>query len=119
MPYRIRPGLARVFVQVAALVLLGLTSAPAPDTVRRPPGRRILVAAAEAVGRPPYPSGRRPSTASEARPPSCIRPYLVAHEQRMRRRVPVVALDGIAIGPRAIHRHLVGSPAGASLAAAA
>jgi hypothetical protein len=39
-----------------------------------------------------------------------VRPYLIAHEQRMRRRALVLALDGIDVGPQVIHGHRVGEP---------
>ncbi|WP_416984332.1 hypothetical protein [Streptomyces sp. T028] len=122
MFHRIRPGLARTLVQAAALVLVCLVRAllPAPvpvsDAVRRPPGFRILVAGAEIPVLPPYLLRRRrsggPAGAAAARPASRIRPYLVAHEQRMRRRALVLALDGIDIGPWVIHGHRVGTPVG-------
>ncbi|MCX5525517.1 hypothetical protein OG342_22130 [Streptomyces bobili] len=120
MPNRIRPGLARTLVQVAVLLLVCLVRAllpvPAPlsDAVRRPPGHRILVAGAEIPVLPPYLLRRRRSSGSATatrRLASRVRPYLVAHEQRMRRRALVLALDGIDIGPWVIHGHRVGSPA--------
>ena len=130
MSHRIRPGLARTLVQLAVLVLVCLVRAllpvPAPvaDAVRRPPGYRILVAGAEIPLLPPYLLRRRrssrPATAIAARrPASRIRPYLVAHEQRMRRRALVLALDGIDVGPSVIHGHRVGSRVGTPLAVAA
>jgi hypothetical protein len=89
--------------------------------VRRPPAYRVLAAGAEIPVRPPYLSRRRPVDATGPLSPSRLRPYLIAHEQRMRRRVLVVASDGIDIGPGlwAVHGHRVGSPAGASVAVAA
>ncbi|WP_369365492.1 hypothetical protein AB5L52_20545 [Streptomyces sp. CG4] len=120
MSHRIRPGLARTLVQAAVLVLVcfvrALLPAPAPvlDVVRRPPGYRILIAGAEIPVLPPYLLRRRrssrPTTATPARrPASRVRPYLVAHEQRMRRRALVLALDGIDVGPWVIHGHRIGS----------
>ncbi|NBM18691.1 hypothetical protein [Streptomyces sp. GC420] len=50
---------------------------------------------------------------------SRVRPYLVAHEQHLRRRAPALALDGIDIGPGVIHGHRVGLPAAAPLGVAA
>ncbi|WP_369036543.1 hypothetical protein [Streptomyces adonidis] len=128
MSHRIGPGLARTLVQVAVLLLVclvrALLPAPAPvsDVVRRPPGYRILVAGAEIPVLPPYLLRRRRSSKSATaarRPASRIRPYLVAHEQRMRRLALVLALDGIDVGPRVIHGHRVGSPVGTSVGVAA
>lgn len=87
-------------------------------------GYRILVAGAEIPVLPPYLLRRRraggSATATAARrPASRIRPYLVAHEQRMRRRALVLALDGIDVGPRVIHGHRVGSPVGVPVGVAA
>lgn len=121
MSNRIRPGLARTLVQVAVLLLVCLVrallpvSAPVSDVVRRPPGYRILVAGAEIPVLPPYLLRRRRSGKSATAAPcpaSRIRPYLVAHEQRMRRLALVLALDGIDVGPRVIHGHRIGSPVG-------
>lgn len=47
-------------------------------------------------------------------PPSRVRPYLVAHEQRSRRTALALALDGIDVRPRVIHGHRVGSPVAAT-----
>ncbi|WP_030667817.1 hypothetical protein [Streptomyces cellulosae] len=115
MSHRIRPGLARTLVQVAVLVLACLlrvlVPAPVPDLVRRPPAHRLLVAGAEISVLPPYLLRSRRRTAAPARrPASRIRPYLVAHEQRMRRRALVLALDGIDVGPLVIHGHRIGQP---------
>ncbi|MGW2518077.1 hypothetical protein ACWC09_13865 [Streptomyces sp. NPDC001617] len=132
MSHRIRPGLARTLVQVAVLLLVCLVRAlipvPVPtsvsDVVRRPPGYRILVAGAEIPVLPPYllrrrrPSGTATAAAAR-RPASRIRPYLVAHEQRMRRRALVLALDGIDVGPWVIHGHRIGSPVGTPVRVAA
>jgi len=131
MSNRIRPALARTLVQVAVLLLVCLVRAllpvPAPvaDLVRRPPGSRILVAGAEIPVLPPYllrrrrSSGADTATAARRRPASRIRPYLVVHEQRMRRLALVFALDGIDVGPRVIHGHRVGSPVGTAVGVAA
>lgn len=130
MSHRIRSGLARTLVQVAVLLLVCLVRAllpvPAPVSalVRRPPGYRILIAGAEIPVLPPYLLRRRrssgPAMATVARrPASRVRPYLVAHEQRMWRRALVLALDGIDVGPRVIHGHRVGSPVGVPVGVAA
>jgi len=117
MSNRIRPGLARTLVQVAVLVLACLLRVlvpipePAVDLVRRPPGYRLLVAGAEIPVLPPYLlRSRRRATAPAHRPASRVRPYLVAHEQRMRRRALALALDGIDVGPMVIHGHRIGRP---------
>jgi hypothetical protein len=117
MSNRIRHDLARTLVQVAVLVLACLLRvlvpipAPVPDVVRRPPGYRLLVAGAEIPVLPPHLlRSRRRATAPARRPASRIRPYLVAHEQRMRRRALVLALDGIDVGPMVIHGHRIGRP---------
>jgi hypothetical protein len=85
-----------------------------PDSVRRPPGYRLLVADAEIPLLPPYLLKRRRSSNragnAHARPASRIRPYLVAHEQRQRRLALVLALDGIDVGPLVIHGHRIGRP---------
>jgi hypothetical protein len=82
-----------------------------PSVVRRPSGYRVLVAGAEIPVLPPYLLRfRRRAAAPTPRPAARIRPYLVAHEQRMRRRALVLALDGIDVGPRVIHGHRIGSP---------
>ncbi|MEU9388850.1 hypothetical protein AB0D86_02470 [Streptomyces sp. NPDC048324] len=132
MFHRIRPGLARTLVQVAFLVLVCLvrallpTPAPVSDAVRRPPGYRILVAGAEIPVLPPYLLKRRrpgrsatPMATAARRPASRIRPYLIAHEQRMRRRALELALDGIDVGPWVIHGHRIGSPVGTPVGVAA
>ncbi|WP_405646498.1 hypothetical protein [Streptomyces sp. NBC_00019] len=130
MSHRIRPGLARTLVQVAVLLLVCLVRAllpvpaPAAGAVRRPPGYRILVAGAEIPVLPPYLLRRRRSSESATamaarRPASRVRPYLVAHEQRMRRRALVLALDGIDVGPTVIHGHRIGSPVGSPVGVAA
>jgi hypothetical protein len=130
MSHRIRPGLARTLVQVAVLLLVCLVralipvpvSTSGPDAVRRPPGYRTLVAGAEIPVLPPYLLRRRrssePATAAR-RPASRVRPYLVAHEQRMRRRALELALDGIDVGPWVIHGHRIGSPVGTPVGVAA
>jgi hypothetical protein len=117
MSNRIRPGFARALVHTAVLVLVCFLRAlvsipsPVPDVVRRPPGYRLLVADAEMPVLPPYLLRlRRRTTVPTLRPTSRIRPYLVAHEQRMRRRALVLALDGIDVGPRVIHGHRIGRP---------
>jgi hypothetical protein len=121
MTHRIRPGLARTLVQVAGLLLVCLVRAllpvplPGVDPVRRPPGYRILVAGAEIPALPPYllrrlRSGGPAADIPEHLFPSRIRPYLIAHERRMRRRALLLALDGIDVGPVVIHGHGVGSP---------
>jgi len=117
MSNRIRPGLARTLVHAAVLVLACLLRVlvpiptPAVDLVRRPPGYRLLVAGAEIPVLPPYLlRSRRRATAPAHRPASRVRPYLIAHEQRMRRRALVLALDGIDVGPQMIHGHRVGEP---------
>lgn len=114
---RIRPGLARTLVRAAVLVLACLLRvlvpipAPGPDAVRRPPGYRLLVAGAEIPVLPPYLlRARKRVTAPARRPASRVRPYLIAHEQRMRRRALVPTLGGIDVGPRVIHGHCVGEP---------
>ena len=117
MSNRIRPGLARTLVRAAALVLACLLRVlvplPAPGLVRRPPGYRLLVAGAEIPALPPYLlRSLRRSAAPAHRPASRVRPYLVAHEQRMRRRALVLALDGIDVGPQVIHGHRIGEPVG-------
>jgi hypothetical protein len=128
MSHRIRPGLARTLVHVAVLLLVCLVRAllpvPVSNVVRRPPGHRLLIAGAEIPVLPPYLLRRRRSSGSTTataarRPASRIRPYLVAHEQRMRRRALVLALDGIDVGPWVIHGHRVGSPVGSPAAVAA
>ncbi|MFG2181407.1 hypothetical protein ACGFLS_22125 [Streptomyces abikoensis] len=40
-----------------------------------------------------------------------FRPYRLTHEQRRRRTALALALDGIDIGPWAIHGHRIGTPA--------
>jgi hypothetical protein len=115
MSNRIRPGLARALVHAAVLflacLLRVLVPIPASDVVRRPPGYRLLVAGAEIPALPPYLlRSRRTATAPARRPASRIRPYLIAHEQRMRRRALVLALDGIDVGPQVIHGHRIGEP---------
>lgn len=130
MSHRNRPGLARTLVQVGVLVLVCLVRVlvpvpvPVSDAVRRPPGYRILVSGAEIPVLPPYLLRRRRSSEPAAatawcRPASRIRPYLVAHEQRMRRRALVLALDGVDVGPWVIHGHRVGTPVGALAGVAA
>lgn len=42
-------------------------------------------------------------------PGPLVRPYLVAYEQQERRRVLVLALDGIDAGPWVIHGHRLGT----------
>lgn len=113
----IRPGLARTVAYAAVLVLACLLRAlvpalaPVPDVVRRPPGYRILVADAEIPLLPPYLLRyRRRATAPPYPLASLVRPYVIAHEQRMRRRALELALDGIDVGPRVIHGHRIGSP---------
>ncbi|WP_149828163.1 hypothetical protein [Streptomyces tailanensis] len=120
MSHRIRPGLARTLVHAAVLVLACLlrvivpVPGPLPDVVRRPPGYRVLVAGAEIPALPPYLLRFRRRTAPPTpRPAPRIRPYLVAHEQRMRRRALVLALDGIDVGPWVIHGHRIGRPVAA------
>ncbi len=117
MSHRIRLGLARTLVHVAVLVLACLLRALlpipvlVPDVVRRPPSYRLLVAGTEIPVLPPYfLRSRRRATPPARRPASRVRPYLVAHEQRMRRRALVLALDGIDVGPRVIHGHRIGQP---------
>ncbi|MEU8906408.1 hypothetical protein [Streptomyces mirabilis] len=112
MSNRIRPGLVRTLVHLAVLLLAytvrALVPVPAPalsDAVRRPPGYRIPVCPAYLFQR-----GRRAHPVAEPEPPSRIRPYLVAHEQRSRRTALALALDGIDVGPEVIHGHRVGSP---------
>jgi len=130
MFHRIRPGLARTLVQVAVLVSVCLVRAllpvPAPvsDAVRRSPGYRILVSGSEIPVLPPYLLRRHRTTRSATspaahRPPSRVRPYLIAHEQRMRRRALELALDGIDVGPWVIHGHRIGSPVGTPVGVAA
>ncbi|MFG2253291.1 hypothetical protein [Streptomyces mirabilis] len=119
MSNRIRPGLVRTLVHLAVLLLAytvrALVPVPAPalsDAVRRPPGYRIFCADAEIPVCPAYlfRRGRRAHPVAEPEPPSRIRPYLVAHEQRSRRTALALALDGIDVGPEVIHGHRVGSP---------
>ncbi|MFE3887485.1 hypothetical protein ACFXPQ_32040 [Streptomyces lydicus] len=43
-------------------------------------------------------------------PGPLVRPYLLAYEQCARRAALALALDGIDVGPWAIHGHLVGTP---------
>lgn len=123
MSNRIRPGLARTLVHLALLVLAytvrALVPAPAPavsDAVRRPPGFRIFCADAEIPVCPSYlfRQDRRAHPVAEPEPPSRIRPYLVAHEQRSRRTALALALDGIDVGPQVIHGHRIGSPVAAT-----
>ncbi len=93
------------------MLLRVLVPIPASGVVRRPPGYRLLVAGAEIPALPPYLlRSRRAATASARCPASRVRPYLIAHEQRMRRRALVLALDGIDVGPQVIHGHRVGEP---------
>lgn len=120
MSNRIRPGLARTLAHAAVLVLACLlralvpVPAPVPDVVRRPPGYRILVADAEIPVLPPYLLRSRVRATEPSYPlASRVRPYLIAHEQRMRRRALVLALDGIDVGPWVIHGHHIGNPVAA------
>ncbi|QZZ29245.1 hypothetical protein [Streptomyces sp. ST1015] len=90
------PGVTRTLVQAAALLLACLTHllTPTPGTPTLAPSPATSSSPAE-PHLPPPPAPR-------------VRPYLLAHEQRMRRRAPLLTLDGIGIGPKAIHGHRAG-----------
>ncbi|MEW2635202.1 hypothetical protein AB0903_27050 [Streptomyces sp. NPDC048389] len=121
MPNRNRPGRARTLVRLAVLVLACLVRAllPVPasasDAGRRPPGYRVFGDDAEMPMLPPH-LFRRARREDDVLHRSAyrVRPYLVAHEQRSRRRALALALDGIDIGPWVIHGHPIGQPAPAT-----
>ncbi|MFD0072966.1 hypothetical protein ACFVIY_11055 [Streptomyces sp. NPDC127166] len=117
MPHRIRPGLVRTLVHLAVLVLPRLVRALVPvagPVSGRPPVPRVPRTTADTAVPPPDVrrlGGRRYATAHEPAPTTRVRPYLVVHEQRSRRRALALALDGIDVGPWVIHGHRVGQPA--------
>ncbi|ATW49696.1 hypothetical protein [Streptomyces peucetius] len=121
MSHRNRPRRARTLVRLAVLVLACLVRAlhPVPaatsHALRRPPGYQVFGDDAEMPMLPPHllrRAHREEDVLHRSAHPA--RPYLVAHEQRSRRRALALALDGIDVGPEVIHGHPIGQPATAT-----
>ncbi|MFF4157058.1 hypothetical protein [Streptomyces sp. NPDC001678] len=83
------------------------TARPAARHVRTTSGLCLLV---RALTPPPLP-GAPDRCAARADLTPFFHPYRLTHEQRRRRTALALALDGIDIGPWAIHGHRIGTPA--------
>ncbi|MFD8998852.1 hypothetical protein [Streptomyces abikoensis] len=85
----------------------GTGTRPAARHVRTTSGLRLLV---RALTPPPLP-GTPDRSAARADLTPFFRPHRLTHEQRRRRTALALALDGIDVGPWAIHGHRIGTPA--------
>ncbi|MEU8580598.1 hypothetical protein [Streptomyces abikoensis] len=85
------------------------TAHPAAQHIRTASGLRLLVRALT----PPRLPGTPDRHVARADLTPYFRPYRLTHEQRRRRTALALALDGIDIGPWAIHGHRIGTPAAA------
>ncbi|MFI0913552.1 hypothetical protein [Streptomyces abikoensis] len=85
----------------------GTGTRPAARHVRTTSGLRLLV---RALTPPPLP-GTPDRCPARADLTPFFRPHRLTHEQRRRRTALALALDGIDIGPWAIHGHRIGTPA--------
>ncbi|GGP71528.1 hypothetical protein [Streptomyces abikoensis] len=79
-------------------------TAPRPRTAS---GLRLLIQALT----PPSLPGAPDRCAARADLTPFFRPHRLTHEQRRRRTALALALDGIDVGPWAIHGHRIGTPA--------